>query len=47
MDGFVRVVAGVTSPPDFFNPDNINRIFAAASRRNPRGAREEDSAPPV
>jgi 2-polyprenyl-6-methoxyphenol hydroxylase-like FAD-dependent oxidoreductase len=31
MDGFARVQAGVTSPAEFFTPDNIGRIFAAAS----------------
>jgi flavin-dependent dehydrogenase len=30
MDGFARVNAGVTSPADFFSPENIGRIFAAA-----------------
>jgi 2-polyprenyl-6-methoxyphenol hydroxylase-like FAD-dependent oxidoreductase len=30
MDGFVRVNAGVTSPPEFFSEDNVRRIFAAA-----------------
>ena len=30
MDGFVRVVAGVTSPADFFSKENVARIFAAA-----------------
>jgi 2-polyprenyl-6-methoxyphenol hydroxylase-like FAD-dependent oxidoreductase len=29
MDGFARVVAGVTSPADFFSPENVARIFAA------------------
>jgi 2-polyprenyl-6-methoxyphenol hydroxylase-like FAD-dependent oxidoreductase len=31
MDGFARVNAGVTSPAEFFAPDNVDRIFAAAS----------------
>lgn len=31
MDGFARVNAGVTSPADFFNDENIGRIFAAAT----------------
>jgi 2-polyprenyl-6-methoxyphenol hydroxylase-like FAD-dependent oxidoreductase len=30
MDGFVRVTAGVTSPAEFFSPENVGRIFAAA-----------------
>jgi flavin-dependent dehydrogenase len=33
MDGFVRVFAGVTSPPEFFSPENVGRIFAAAGNR--------------
>ncbi len=28
MDGFAQVVSGVTSPADFFSPDNVGRIFA-------------------
>jgi 2-polyprenyl-6-methoxyphenol hydroxylase-like FAD-dependent oxidoreductase len=30
MDGFVRVVAGTTSPADFFSPQNIEALLAAA-----------------
>jgi len=30
MNGFVRVIAGVISPADFFSPENVGRIFAAA-----------------
>ncbi|MGH9282566.1 MAG: NAD(P)/FAD-dependent oxidoreductase, partial [Acidimicrobiales bacterium] len=30
MDGFARVNAGVTSPAEYFAPDNVARIFAAA-----------------
>jgi 2-polyprenyl-6-methoxyphenol hydroxylase-like FAD-dependent oxidoreductase len=30
MDGFARVVAGVISPAQFFSPENIGRILAAA-----------------
>lgn len=30
MDGFARVTAGVTSPAEFFAPENVQRIFAAA-----------------
>jgi flavin-dependent dehydrogenase len=30
MDGFAKVVAGVTSPAEFFSPENIGSIFAAA-----------------
>ena len=32
-DGYVRVNAGTLSPPDFFNPENVGRIFAAAGER--------------
>ena len=31
MDGFVRVIAGVVSPAEFFSEENIGRIFAAVS----------------
>jgi len=31
MDGFVRIISGVVSPADFFSPDNVQRIFAAAA----------------
>jgi 2-polyprenyl-6-methoxyphenol hydroxylase-like FAD-dependent oxidoreductase len=30
MNGFVRVISGVVSPADFFSPENVGRIFAAA-----------------
>jgi 2-polyprenyl-6-methoxyphenol hydroxylase-like FAD-dependent oxidoreductase len=30
MDGFARVNAGVTSPAEFFSPENVQRIFGAA-----------------
>jgi hypothetical protein len=30
MDGFARVVAGVTSPAEFFSEENAGRILAAA-----------------
>jgi flavin-dependent dehydrogenase len=30
MNGFVRVIAGVVSPAEFFSEQNIGRIFAAA-----------------
>jgi 2-polyprenyl-6-methoxyphenol hydroxylase-like FAD-dependent oxidoreductase len=30
MDGFARVIAGVTSPAAFFSEENVGRIFAAA-----------------
>lgn len=30
MDSFARVVAGVTSPAEFFSDENVGRIFAAA-----------------
>jgi hypothetical protein len=29
MNGFVRVIAGVVSPAEFFSAENIGRIFAA------------------
>jgi hypothetical protein len=31
MDGFARVVGGVTSPAEFFSDENVRRIFAAAA----------------
>ena len=31
MDGFARVLAGVTSPADFFSDENAVRILAAAA----------------
>ncbi len=31
MDGFARVYAGVTSPAEFYSPDNVQKIFAAAA----------------
>ena len=33
MDGFAQVVSGVRSPAEFFSPENIGRIFAAAEPR--------------
>jgi 2-polyprenyl-6-methoxyphenol hydroxylase-like FAD-dependent oxidoreductase len=32
MDGFARVVAGVTSPAEFFSDENVGRILAAGGR---------------
>jgi 2-polyprenyl-6-methoxyphenol hydroxylase-like FAD-dependent oxidoreductase len=32
MDAFARVNSGMTSPAEFFAPENVERIFAAASR---------------
>ena len=32
MDGFARVVGGVTSPAEFFAPENVGSIFAAAAK---------------
>jgi len=32
MDGFAQVISGVRSPADFFSPENIGRIFAAAAQ---------------
>lgn len=40
MDQFARVNAGVESPADFFAPDNVERILAAAER--PPGRRASD-----
>ena len=31
MDGFARVIAGVTSPAEFFSAENAGRILAAAA----------------
>ena len=33
MDGFARVNAGATSPAEFFSPENVGKIFAAAATR--------------
>jgi 2-polyprenyl-6-methoxyphenol hydroxylase-like FAD-dependent oxidoreductase len=33
MNGFARVFAGVTSPAEFFSPENVGRILAAAAGR--------------
>ena len=33
MDAFCRVNSGVTSPAEFFAPDNVGRIFAAAQAK--------------
>lgn len=30
MDGFAKLVAGVTSPTEFFAPKNVGRIFAGS-----------------
>jgi 2-polyprenyl-6-methoxyphenol hydroxylase-like FAD-dependent oxidoreductase len=30
MNGFARVMAGVTSPAEFFSQENVGRIFATA-----------------
>jgi 2-polyprenyl-6-methoxyphenol hydroxylase-like FAD-dependent oxidoreductase len=35
MNGFARVIAGVTSPAEFFSPENVGRIFAAARSSRP------------
>jgi hypothetical protein len=32
MDEFVGVTCGTVSPVDFFHPDHIGQIFAAAAR---------------
>jgi len=33
MDGFARVNAGVTSPAEFFSPENVGKIFQEAAAR--------------
>jgi hypothetical protein len=33
MDGFARVIAGVTSPAEYFSEENVGRIFAGAATR--------------
>lgn len=33
MDGFARVNAGMSSPAEFFSPENVGSIFAAAASR--------------
>jgi hypothetical protein len=33
MDQFCRVNAGISSPAEFFAPDNVGRIFATAKLR--------------
>jgi 2-polyprenyl-6-methoxyphenol hydroxylase-like FAD-dependent oxidoreductase len=38
MDGFAHVVAGVTSPAEFFSEDSVARILAAAAERQPDGS---------
>jgi flavin-dependent dehydrogenase len=35
MDGFARVVAGVTSPAEFFSDENVGRILGANLTRRP------------
>jgi 2-polyprenyl-6-methoxyphenol hydroxylase-like FAD-dependent oxidoreductase len=34
MDGFVRTMAGATSPAEFFSAENVARIFAVAADAN-------------
>jgi 2-polyprenyl-6-methoxyphenol hydroxylase-like FAD-dependent oxidoreductase len=36
MDGFARVNAGTISPTEFFAPENVEAIFAAAAERTQR-----------
>jgi hypothetical protein len=31
MDGFARVIAGVTSPAEFFSEENVGRIMSQAN----------------
>ena len=38
MDGFARLNAGTISPTEFFAPDNIEAIFAAAAARTQRAS---------
>ena len=33
MDGFVRIMSGLTSPAAYFSPENVGRILAAAGHR--------------
>jgi hypothetical protein len=33
MDQFARMNGGVISPAEFFAPDNVGRVFAAAAAR--------------
>jgi 2-polyprenyl-6-methoxyphenol hydroxylase-like FAD-dependent oxidoreductase len=37
MNGFVRVISGVTSPAEFFAPENVGRIMAAAGAARASG----------
>jgi len=34
MDGFVKTVANVVSPAEFFSPENVGSIFASAAQRH-------------
>ena len=43
MDQFCRVNAGTLSPPEFFAPANVGRIFAATAAAHAPA----DSAPPA
>ena len=33
MDGFARMIAGVTSPAEFLSPENAGRIISQAAGR--------------
>jgi 2-polyprenyl-6-methoxyphenol hydroxylase-like FAD-dependent oxidoreductase len=46
MDQFCRVNAGITSPVEFFAPENAGRIFAAAQARQAPAARDSLSTRP-
>ena len=38
MDGFARMNAGTISPTEFFAPENVEAIFAAAAARTQRAS---------
>ena len=38
MDGFARMIAGVTSPAEFLSPENAGRIISQAAGRGRRDA---------
>jgi flavin-dependent dehydrogenase len=33
MDGFARVMGGITSPAEFYSPANVERIFTGAAKQ--------------
>ena len=46
MDGFARLNAGTISPAEFFAPEKIGVIFAAAASRTRSVAATAESTPP-